>query len=249
MKERRLNHVIILGCGRSGTSIFGELFEHLSPYTYFSEPPFDKLLRSDFTHPIAVKVPRESTNHPPSAGLSFPLATLLAEIPDPKSIYWQVRHPLDTICSLRVGISQNWGHHPKPPDWQDWLERPLIERCAHHWNHINSVGYEQIRAIARVKHFENMIRKPRQFADAICREINLDIEIIDVALAKWANRVQDTNNEHFVEARTSQNYSRPDHLTRIDRWKENLTREDIKRVIPMLQKTVETFGYSLNSNL
>ena len=246
MKDNILHHVIILGCGRSGTSIFGELFEHLSPYTYYSEPSFDKLMQLDFTQPIAVKVPKESTNFPPTAGLSFPLTTMLAEIPDPKSFFWQVRHPLDTICSLRVGISKDWGHHPKPPDWRDWLERPLIERCAYHWNYINSSGYEQVRAIARVKHFEAMIRKPRQFANTICEDIDLDMEAHELALAEWANRVQNTNNEHFVEAKTSRNYSRADHQTRIDRWKENLSREDFKRVIPILRQTAKQFGYSLN---
>ena len=157
MKDKNLHHVIILGCGRSGTSIFGELFEHLAPYTYYSEPYFAEFLRFDFSRPTAVKVPKESTNYPPTSGLSFPLTALLAEIPNPKTIYWQVRHPLDTICSLRVGISKDWGHHPKPPAWRDWIERPLIERCAYHWNYINSLGYKQVRAISKVKHFEEMI--------------------------------------------------------------------------------------------
>ena len=31
-------NVAILGCGRSGTSIFGELFEAIPGYTYYSEP-------------------------------------------------------------------------------------------------------------------------------------------------------------------------------------------------------------------
>ena len=168
-------------------------------------------MQLDSTQPIAVKVPKESKKYPPTAGLSFPLSTMLAEIPDPKSLFWQVRHPLDTICSLRVGISKDWGHHPKPPDWLDWLERPLIERCAYHWNYINSLGYEQIRGIARVKHFEEMILNPRRFANTICEDINLDIEAHESALTQWAKRVQNTNNEHFVEAKTSQNYSRADH--------------------------------------
>ena len=246
MKDSILHHVIILGCGRSGTSIFGELFEHLEPYTYYSEPFFDDLLQLDFTLPIAVKVPKESINYPPTPGLSFPLTNLLAEIPDPKSFYWLVRHPLDTICSLRVGISKDWGHHPKPPDWRDWLERPVIERCSHHWNYINSLGYKHLHALAGVKYFEEMIRTPRPFANAICKEIGLDIEAHELALSEWANRVQNTNNEHFVEAKTSRNYSRADHQTRIDRWKENLSMEEIKRVIPILRKTAKQFGYSLN---
>jgi hypothetical protein len=222
MKADTVHQVVILGCGRSGTSIFGELFEHLAPYTYYSEPSFAELLEFDFARPIAVKVPKESSDYPPTPGLSFPLAVLLAEIPDPKSFYWQVRHPLDTVCSLRVGISNGWGHHPKPPDWRDWLERPLIERCAHHWNYINSLGYEKVRALVRVKHFEAMIQSPRQFANIICREVGLDIEAHESALAEWADRVQNTNNKKFVEAKTSRHYSRADHQTRIDRWKENL---------------------------
>lgn len=72
------------------------------------------------------------------------------------------------------------------------------------------------------------------------------IGVGDMALAEWANRVQNTNNEHFDEAQTSRNYSRADHQTRIDRWKENLSMEDIKRVIPILQKTAKQFGYALN---
>ena len=42
-------HVVILGCGRSGTSIFGELFEHLEPYTYASEPLYGAMWQADWT--------------------------------------------------------------------------------------------------------------------------------------------------------------------------------------------------------
>jgi hypothetical protein len=31
-------NAVVLGCGRSGTSIFGELFEALPGFTYLSEP-------------------------------------------------------------------------------------------------------------------------------------------------------------------------------------------------------------------
>ena len=43
MQDTTVHHVLILGCGRSGTSIFGELLEHLAPYTYYSEPAFADL--------------------------------------------------------------------------------------------------------------------------------------------------------------------------------------------------------------
>ena len=239
------HHVIILGCGRSGTSIFGELFEQLVPFTYYSEPPFATLTTLNYTSPVAVKVPKESTGFPPTAGLSFPLETLLAIIPEPRKIYWQLRHPLDTICSLRVGIAKNWGHHPRPPDWQDWLKRPLPERCAHHWDYINSIGYAQVSNLSTITRFENMIENPLRFAQQICQEIEIDPTVHKLSLETWAQRVQNTNNHQFIEAKTSREYSRLDHTTKIDRWKENLSTEEVAQIKPIVQSTAEQMGYSL----
>ena len=70
------HHVLILGCGRSGTSIVGEFFQHLSSYTYFSEPPYVDLKAYDYAQPIAIKVPTESENFSSTEGLSFPLDDL-----------------------------------------------------------------------------------------------------------------------------------------------------------------------------
>ena len=80
---------MILGCGRSGTSIFGELFEGLSRYGYESEPPFRGVLERSSDHAWAVKVPHESEEFPPDAGLSFPLAMLLDAYPS-ITLFWIV---------------------------------------------------------------------------------------------------------------------------------------------------------------
>lgn len=239
-------HVVILGCGRSGTSIFGELFDHLAGYTYHSEPLFATMLAFDFSTPIAVKVPKESAGYAPTPGLSFPLGQMVSDIPDPKRFYWQVRHPLDTICSLRVGIAKNWGHHPKPPDWQDWLKRPLLERCAHHWAYLNSVGYAHVRHLATVTRFEEMIREPQRFAASICKDVGIDPAEQEAEIAGWAQRVQNTNNADFVEAKTSRSYSRPDHTVRISRWKENLSKAEVKSVLPIIEEVAHRFGYLLD---
>jgi hypothetical protein len=182
---------------------------------------------------------------PPTPGLSFPLETLLERVPGEKRFYWTVRHPLDAICSLRSGIASNWGHHPKPPDWRDWLERPLLERCAHHWSYLNTVGYAAVRGLAECRRFEDMIEDPRDFAESICRDVGLDVEAHGAELAEWADRVQDTNNERFVEAKTSRNYSRPDHSRRVGRWRENLTPEEVETLRPMVREAAEQFGYDL----
>jgi hypothetical protein len=174
---------MILGCGRSGTSIFGELFEGLADYGYVSEPPLADVLETDFSQPWAFKVPHESPGLPAEPGLSFPLDTMRAAAPAMR-YFWIVRHPLDAISSLRIGIAQNWGHHPRPPDWQDWLERPLVERCAHHWAFLNTAGFVQVEALAEVVHFEAMISDPLAFARSIATRIGIDADAHDATLQR-----------------------------------------------------------------
>jgi len=235
-------HVMVLGCGRSGTSIFGELFEGLDQYAYRSEPPFREVMAADPSRPNAYKVPHESAEFPPAPGLSFPLRDFLAAAPGAK-IFWIVRHPLDAICSLRIGIDKNWGHHPRPPDWLAWLDRPLLERCAHHWAFLNTAGFVQVEGLARVVHFERMIADPLAFAHEVCAKVGVDAAANADHLKRWAARVQDTNNAAFVEARTSRDYSRPDHDRRVRRWLENLTPGEAQGVWPIVSQGARRFGY------
>src|SRR5690606_32909438 len=112
-------------------------------------------------------------------------------------------------------------HHPRPPDWQLWQDRPLVERCAHHWAVINGDGYDAVRATALVNHFEPMIRDPRTCAQRAVRAVGIDPSTVTAEIARWADRVQDTNNEKFVEAVTSRRHSRPDHERRVGRWRDD----------------------------
>lgn len=240
-----MKNVLILGCGRSGTSIFGELFKHLEPYQYFSEPSFNLLLDWDYSQPLAVKVPREEAAFPPDKGLSFPLDTLLDYFKTPQ-IYWQVRHPLDAICSLKVGISKNWGHHPQPHDWKEWLGEPLIKQCAYHWNYINTFGYERVKDFVKISKFETMLEDPFAFGLNICKELELQEKDYKKSIITWASRVQDTNNQNFVEAETSRPYSTNDHKVKVGRWQENMTQEEYDLVVPMIKSTAAKFGYNLS---
>jgi hypothetical protein len=235
--------VMILGCGRSGTSIFGELFDGLADYAYISEPPFADVIATDFSRSWAFKVPHESAPFPAEPGLSFPLDRMLAVAPAMR-FFWIVRHPLDAISSLRIGIAQNWGHHPRPPDWRDWLDRPLVERCAHHWTFLNSAGFGQVEMLAELVHFEAMIADPLGFARSVCARIGVDAEQCGDSLRRWSARVQDSNNAAFVEARTSRGYSRDDHKVRVGRWRENLSGEDVARIWPIVAAPAKRFGYT-----
>lgn len=234
---------MILGCGRSGTSIFGELFDGLDRYVYRSEPSFDVVLAADYGVPQAFKVPRESDLHPARPGLSFPLDRFFEAAPDAR-LFWIVRNPLDAVCSLRVGIAQQWGHHPRPPDWKAWLARPLIAQCAHHWDFLNRAGYAQVDQRATLVRFEDMIADPGQFSAAICGELGIDPGVNAAHLARWSRRVQNSNNNDFIEAQTSRGYSRPDHLVRIDRWRENLTSDEVAAIWDIVGETALAMGYS-----
>lgn len=234
--------VMVLGCGRSGTSILGEFFTHLPDYRYRSEPPFAEVMEADFSRPLAFKVPRESAGFRPDDGLSFPLETLRRTVPGMRFL-WIVRHPLDALSSLRIGISEGWNHHPRPPDWQDWRERPLVERCAHHWTYINSLGFAEVAEVAVTLRFEDMIAEPAAFARRLCDD--LGIEATESTLSPWAKRVQNTNNADFVEAETSRALSRPDHSVRVGRWRENLSEDDVALALPIVGKTARRFGYDL----
>ncbi len=237
-------NVIILGCGRSGTSIFGELFEHFPPYRYYFEPNFEHLREIDFSAgPIVVKVPKLSLGSRMTPGLPILLDDLLKVVPSPKVIFWHVRHPLDAICSLQPGLSDNWSHNPRPPDWEQWMNRPLIERCARHWQFINTEGYAAVRDIAAVTHYERLVETPKPFALQVCARIDYPVEERVSGLLSWAATVSSVKSPESYEAKHQLRWSRQDHTKRIERWRENLSPVDILTLRPMLEAAGRQFGY------
>ncbi len=240
-----MTNALILGCGRSGTSIFGELFESLHGWRYESEPLVDEIPTPGSGECLAVKVPRARADDRPPIGCSVDPDELRRIIPEPCTVFWQVRHPLDAVCSLRVGIADDWGHHPRPPDWQEWLDRPLVERCAHHWAVINGPGHDAVGVDAVTNRFEEMIRDPQASAERALREVGVDPGSMRDEVSAWAARVQDTNNEQFVEAVTSRRRSRPDHDRRVGRWRQNLAAAEVASIVPIVAAGAARFGYEL----
>lgn len=238
-------HVVILGCGRSGTSIFGELFDALPGYRYLSEPLLSEVHEPDDGRRLAVKVPRAAAADLAPAGDPVVLEELFSTMPTPVVVFWQVRHPLDAICSLRVGIGSGWAHHPRPPDWEAWLDRPLVERCAHHWAVINGAGYGHVAGRAVVNRFEEMIRSPATSAEQALAVVGVDPDEARGPIATWSHRVRDTDDDRFVEALTSRRHSRPDHSRRVGRWHEGLTDQEVASVVPIVAEAAGRFGYEL----
>lgn len=239
-------NVVILGCGRSGTSIFGEFFEDLGAFRYYFEPAFSDLANIDFSAgPVAMKVPKAAPGSPMTPGLPFELSELLRLVPSPRVIFWQARHPLDAICSLRPGIEADWSHNPKPPDWRQWLDRPLIERCARHWAHINTHGYLAIKEDCAINKYEPMVRQPLSTALRTCELVGVNPTIFREKIEAWVCRVGNRKAPDAYEAKRQVIWSRPDHQSRVERWRENLKQEDLASVIPIVAPAAKLLGYDL----
>ncbi|MEZ5394273.1 MAG: hypothetical protein R2724_15770 [Bryobacterales bacterium] len=78
------------------------------------------------------------------------------------------------------------------------------------------MGYAAVRHLAQPTRFEDFLEAPRA-AERIVADVGLDPAEHAAALDSWADRVQNTNNAKFVEAKTSRRLSRPDHARRVER--------------------------------
>lgn len=107
------------------------------------------------------------------------------------------------------------------------------------------MGYRQVQSLVEVTRFEDMISAPLSFAERVCEHIGLDPSGHRVEVRSWSDRVQDTNNSQFVEAKTSRAYSRPDHERRVGRWRENLDPEEAARCATIVRHTAQTLGYEI----
>ncbi|ARQ00962.1 hypothetical protein CAK95_19090 [Pseudorhodoplanes sinuspersici] len=224
------------------------MFESLPSYRgrYRFEPAFDDLRTIDFkAGPVAIKVPKRSSGERMTPGLPFLLEDLLAIVPEPRVIFWQVRHPLDAICSLRPGITADWSHNPKPPDWMEWQKRPVIMQCARHWQHINETGYRAVRDIAAVMHYEDLVCDPHYFARQVCDKAGIDMIDHAEGIEAWAARVGNAKSPDSYEAKRQTHWSRQDHTTRVERWRENMSPEDVEMVRPVVETAARLHGYDL----
>jgi len=239
-----VSHVVILGCGRSGTSIFGELFETLGAHQYFFEPNLEQVRQIDFSAgPVAMKVPKAFPGTPMTPGLPFLLEEFLSLIPEPRTFFWQARNPLDAVCSLRPGIEANWSHNPKPPDWEQWLARPLVERCARHWSYINVNGYRAVKQFAAINRYEDLVLDPINAAKKACSLTGCDVPPYQPAIEAWAATVGNRKDVSVYEAKRQVVWSRQDHSVRVERWRENLSPEEVAAVCEIVKEAASELGY------
>lgn len=239
-----MKNVLVLGCARSGTSILGELFDHLPEYRALEFEP-DVQWLSRFARPCAVKNPalfrptEEEAIAVRSPGLPFELGAVRQELDDPDAL-WIVRHPLDAVASLRPGLADFWGHGPPPPDFPALFERPVIERCAAQWDWVNGAGFRSA-CVLRVMlvYYEDLVAQPVGTAARVCAF--LGYRSLPRGAVEWAATVSDDVTHH--QARHQSRWATADHARRVGRWRENLTDFEAMAAARLTQATAAFFGY------
>jgi hypothetical protein len=236
------NNVVILGCGRSGTSILGELFEHLPEYKYLFEPQLSEIkeYKKDHKSIIACKVPKGGSRL--TEGLACDMNELLEILGSNTKIIWIVRNPLDTICSLRPGIEDNWNHNPRPPDYLELLNKPWHIKCSYHWNFINKNGFKSANKFGKVLvlKYEDFINNPTQSIQIVLDYINSKTPLNN--LDKYTKLIRNSTKNSY-HAKFQVHWFRNNHSSRIGRYKENMSEKEINESLMIVNKTKDQFFY------
>jgi hypothetical protein len=225
-----MQHVVIWGCARSGTSIVYEAWRSHPGYQAFFEPGEWLLGDMDWTHPIAIKNPWSNS---PTAGLSANLHTVLEF---PAKHIWVVRHPHDTAASLRPGMNSQ----PHPPALPDkWRGKPLIDRCAALWRYVNETGLDnlQVKVEVLTVRYEDLLKDP----------LTTTARMMEYTETPWApeldqylNSISLTPGEN--EAEFQSRWSRP-HNRHINR--EDLTEVERVTIDNIVGDVPKNFGYGV----
>lgn len=215
--------ILVDGCPRSGTSITGELLrDHPNCLRYAFEEwwPFSG---------VSLATPDTVAKTPKHQDAPLGLAYDIDSLPD-GPVIWVIRHPLDTICSLRPVMEERWAYRPIPDPPVTWWERG-----ARLWALINGIGYARL-STRRPDHisvrYEDLIANPHATARRILDYVGWPYDDTSEA---WANRVSDSPEDGgHADFQTFWSERGPKHDIRVGRWKHELTPKqvaDIERIV------------------
>lgn len=233
------SNALILGCPRSGTSIMGELFQHLPGWKYRYEGNSD-LKALDSTEPLVWKNPKQSNKVP---GLTVNPVELEALKRVPKVI-WVVRHPLDAVLSLKTPIANGWNVLPRPHGWRG-MTGTQLELAARQWLWVNDTGWYNLldsNLEVCLVHYENMIARPGMVAWSLMEFLGAEADTTG-AIAEWAATVTDDPSEHQAE---NQDVWRGSNTRRVGRWMDEMNEEIVDLVWGMCEETAQGFGYLMD---
>lgn len=254
----------IIGIARSGTSILGELLASHRHVSYVFEahhvwelggvgsgeshrlteehatPRVKQEIRDWFARQGAQG--RVLLEKNPRNTLRVPYVRAI--FPDAKFIHI-IRDGRDVACSMVPGCGgDDWGHL-KPPSWKRFFsENAGAVRCALAWTESMHIALQDLGAAPHLQvRYEDLVREPVEEAHRLCDYLELDM---DPAMLDFTRKIQDTTAGSHQAAKQSMWY-RENHRVRIGRYRENLTAEELRIIIPLLAPTLERLGYQVES--
>lgn len=243
-------NIVLFGCPRSGTSLFLELLAELGWNAYF-EPGMnfvtDSLLRESRNRnkAWAVKNPIDVAGYR-DPGLTCRLRDLHNTVGSDYQLLWVVRHPLDTICSLRKGLA-NWQHQPIPPGYLRMSDRQVDQRGVGVWKWVNSTGWETAEMAGlkpEILRYEDLLNKPRELIATITELTDAQTPS-QMQVDRFVRRLSKQPGVH--EAAYQSRWSTRTHSAHMGRWRENMNILQLTYALRELGDLPAKFGYSLPS--
>ena len=255
-----LNIGLIVGCARSGTSIFGEAVAAHPAVKYVFEPHEiweqaghgeNESHRLTAAHAVPkVRAGIRAWFRTQGRGEAFVLDKtprnvlripfLRAVFPKAKIIHL-IRDGRDVACSLMPGMGGDTWHHLKPVAWREYFEQHQgFERCALAWRAAVQTALSDLVGVNHLQvHYEQLVAAPRETILRVWEFLGLPP---DADALNFADKIQNSTAGSFHAAQ-QQVWYREDHSCRIGRWRENLDWEQQQKVGELLGDTLKTLGY------
>lgn len=257
-----MNIALIVGCARSGTSILGELIEAHPEIQYVFEAHSvwelggsginnsHRMVAQDATEFIKARVRNWFEERNGGACLIVeknPRNTLripyVREIFPEAKIIHIVRDGRDVACSLVPGCGGAEWWHLKPPSWQVLMsnyEGPM--RCARAWKEIMEIALADLSGVCHLQlRYEDLVNDPFEVATRIMTYLGLGSH---PAVEDFCLKIQNSTDCTY-HARQQSMWYRSDHRSRIDRWRENLSREEQSVIRDLLAPLLHELDYEV----
>lgn len=261
--------VFLVGCARSGTSIFGEaiaahpraayLFEASSIWnTLVPQRDDHRLTAEDATPEVATAIyealaaaRRELrgdllVEKNPKHVIRIPF--LHALFPQARILHL-VRDGRDAVASLMFrNRGAEWGHL-RIPGWRELLARYETAnhtRCAHQWSYSVSAARRDAAEIPadlyREVRYEDLLTQPAVTFRGVLDFLGLEP---DPGVDAFLLKIQDETTGSY-HAKKQVRHFVDNHRRRIGRYRENLDEEQLKDVLAVCGELLEELGYGEN---
>ena len=258
--------VFLVGCARSGTSIFGEAIAAHNRVAYLFEasriwntlvPRKDdhRLGADDATPAVAAAIYRALAEarkdlagdvlveKNPKHVIRIPF--LHALFPQARFLHL-IRDGRDTVASLMFrNRGADWGHL-EIPGWRELLARYRREnhiRSAHQWRYAVTAarrdGAELSEELYREIKYEDLVRQPAVLLRGVFDFLALEF---DPGVDDFLGKIQDVTRNSY-HAKKQVRHFVDNHTRRIGRYAENLSPEQLRDVMTVCGGLLEELGY------